>query len=111
MARRLLLAVILGLVVVPGPAGSLCGQETRTSSGVRLIGKVQKVDRRNSVIHVTYETGARQVLYDRSTRFTVLNQPGSLEAVKEGRPVICRGKLDWRNRLIASRVEVQEKDK
>ena len=109
MTRHLLFGVILGLIVVAGPSGRLCGQETRTSSGYRLEGKVQKVDRQKSIILVTYDKVTREVFYDESTRFTVHNQPGSLDAVKDGRPVICRGKFDWRNRLVALRVEVQEK--
>ena len=109
MTRNLLLAVTLGLLVAGGPAGLVRGQETRTSSGDRLEGRVQKVDRGSSTIVVVYEKVTREVVYDESTRFTVLNQPGSLDAVKEGFPVICRGKFDWRNRLMANRVEVQQK--
>jgi hypothetical protein len=111
MAKHLLFAVILGLAIVAGPAGPLSGQEMRASSGDRLEGKVQKVDRQKSLILVIYKNVTRQVLYDESTRFTVQNQPGSLDAVKDGRPVICRGKFDWRNRLVAYRVDVREMEK
>ncbi len=106
MTRYFVFALILGLAT-----GTAMGQESRSTSGDRIEGKVQKVDRDNSTIYVTYDSKTRQVLYDKTTRFTVLNQPGTLEAVKEGRPVICRGRFDWRNRLAASRVDVQEKGK
>jgi hypothetical protein len=105
------LTVILGVIVAAGSAGRLCGQEVRGASGDRLEGTVQKVDRENAIIFVAYDKVTREVHYDQATRFTVLNQPGSLAAVKEGRPVICRGKFDKRNRLAAFRVEVQEKEK
>ncbi len=111
MVTHLSFAFILGLALLATPALSLHAQETRTSSGDRLEGTVQKVDRGASVIVVTYGNVTRQVIYDQSTRFTVLNQPGSLDAVKPGRPVICRGKFDGTNRLVAFRVDVQEKDK
>ena len=111
MSNKLLFALIVGVVLAAGPSAGLRGQETRTSSGDRLEGKVQKVDREKSVIVVSYDKVTRQVLYDQSTRFTVLNQPGSLDAVKEGFPVICRGKFDRLDRLVAHRVEVQEKVK
>ena len=111
MARHPLFALMMGFVFVVGLPVTLCAQETRAESGDKLIGTVQKVDKQKGVIVVAYDKVTRQVIFNESTRFTVLNQPGSLEAVKEGRPVICRGRFDWRDRLVAYRVEVREKEK
>lgn len=109
MARHPLLTVMMGLAFIAGLPVTLRAQETRTESGDKLIGTVQRVDKQKGVIVVAYDKITRQVIYDKSTRFTVLNQPGSLEAVKEGRPVICRGRFDWRDRLVAYRIEVRDK--
>lgn len=111
MTRHLWFTVILGFIVVTGSTGRLNGQEVGGNSGDRLQGKVQNGDRENSIIVVTYEKVTREVHYDQSTRFIVLNQPRSLSAVKEGRPVICRGRFESRNRLAAFRVKVQEREK
>lgn len=110
MTKQMLCAVTLGLALLAGSSDPLRAQESRSSSGDRLEGTVQKVDRENSMIIVAYEKVTRKVLYNKSTRFTEFNQPGSLDAVKEGRAVICRGNFDWRNRLVAYRVEVQDKE-
>jgi hypothetical protein len=50
-----------------------------------------------------------QVIYNSKTKFSFRNAPSSLDEVKEGRSVICLGKLEGKTSLIATQVDVREK--
>jgi hypothetical protein len=49
----------------------------------------------------------RTVIYNSDTKFTKVNEPGSLDEVKEGVRVICVGKFDEKGRLAATTISVR----
>lgn len=74
----------------------------------RLEGLVHEVDKDKSTITLSTEQGGRRyVIYNANTRFTMRNEPASLDEVKEGRRLICVGKFDSEGRLTARRIEVR----
>lgn len=109
MTRKRLATVFLVVAALSGLVLSALAQEERSqTSQDRLTGKVQKIDKERSTIEVAFDNIQRQVVYNDQTRFTELNKPGSLDHVREGRLVICRGKFDGKNRLVAARIEVRD---
>ena len=76
----------------------------------RIDGVVQSIDKANSTMNVKdHKTQiVRVVVYSDATKYTKVNQPGSsLDDVKEGTRVICLGKYDEKQRLIAGRVDIR----
>ena len=112
MARNLVFTGMLVVVLLLfGFAGYTNWQGHHSDEhGDRVVGTVERVDLSEAAIQVTSNDGHQVVRFDASTRFTVHNEPSSVDAVQEGRKVICRGRFDWRHRMIASRVEVLERD-
>jgi len=75
----------------------------------RLEGRVQSVKKDTSTITIkTKENVLRIVVYSVDTKFTMRNQPGSLDQVKDNARVICLGKFDKDGRLMATRIDVRE---
>jgi hypothetical protein len=76
----------------------------------RLDGTVQMIDKDTKTVTVRLrgKTNQRQVVYSDDTKFTYRNKPGSLDDVKDGRRVICLGKLNDKNQLIATRIDVRD---
>ena len=54
------------------------------------------------------KTEQRQVMYDDKTAFTFRNKPAKVEEVKEGRRVIVLGKVNDKNVLVATRIDVRD---
>lgn len=76
----------------------------------RIDGVVQSVDKANSTINVTdHKTKiVRTVVFSDATKYTKVNQPGSaLDDLKVGTRVICLGKFDEKQRLVAGRVDIR----
>lgn len=112
MAMKAVMTIAAGLLLWTGPLACVRAQEEKLPNAtIRLTGTVEKVDKDRAVILVAFDQVRREIVYDDGTRFTMKNQPATPEAVKQGRQVICRGKYDWRKRLLATRVEVQAKEK
>ena len=111
MTAKILLAALVILVLAAIMSTPVLSQEERFPGGMdRLTGKVVNVDRSASIIRVAYNGVQREVVFNESTRFTLNNQRSSLDEVKEGRRVICRGRLDRKNRMVASLVVVRDDD-
>ena len=73
----------------------------------RVEGRVHMVDKATSTITVRKGTVNKLVVYSDQTKFTKQNKPASLEDVKEEVRVICVGKFDEKNRLVATHVDVR----
>lgn len=112
MARNLFFAGVLVVVLLLfGFVGYTNWQGHHSDEhGDRIAGMVEKVDKTGLTILVSSDNSRQEVRFDDSTRFTVHNEPASTDAVQAGRKVICRGRFDWRHRMIASRVEILERD-
>lgn len=102
---RLFLGIILGLslVMLVMAQAKKAAQPTED----RISGIVQMIDKKTSTITVRRDNIRRLVVYNENTKFTKVNEPGSLDEVKEGVRVICLGKFDEKARLIATRVDVR----
>ncbi len=70
-------------------------------------GRVHTIDKSTPTITGRAGNAERKVVYDENTKFTVLNNPGKLEDVKEGGRVICVGTFDDQARLAATRIDAR----
>jgi hypothetical protein len=108
----LILGIVLSLTLTTGTqAQEKQPQEkqpaTKPPKEDRLSGTIQMMDKNTSTITLRKDTVTRSVVYNQDTKFTKRNKPGSLDDVKEGRRVICMGKFDEKNRLVATRIDVR----
>jgi len=71
----------------------------------RLVGRIMSIDEDNSVIMIQVNNAPRTVVYNSKTKFTVMNNPGSLDELREGERVICLGEFDEKLRLVATRID------
>ena len=81
--------------------------EEGKASEARLEGRVMSIDEDNSAITIQVDNALRTVVYNRDTKFTVLNKPASLEDLREDERVICLGEFDEKLRLVASRIDAR----
>jgi hypothetical protein len=114
MRRRLFIAMGLSvgglltlLVVAPVVAQQ---KDEKSASEVRVEGNVHMIDIKTKTVTVrlTGKPDRREVVYSDTTAFTFRNKPSKLEEVKEGRRVICVGKLNDKNQLVAKQIEVRD---
>jgi hypothetical protein len=82
--------------------------EPKQDNEARLSGAIHMINKDASTITVRNGNMFRKVVYDNGTKFTFRNKSGSLNDVQEGVRVICLGKYDEKNRLLATRVDVRE---
>ena len=103
-------ALILGIVLSLTLTTGVRAQETKPAAKPkedRLSGTVQMIDKNTSTITLRKDNTTRSVVYNNDTKYTLHNKPSSLDQVKEGRKVICLGKFDEKNRLVATRIDVR----
>lgn len=115
MRRRVFIAIGLcvgvlmaGSVVVPLEAQKK--EEKPSASSDRVEGNVQSIDKATKTVAVRLrgKTTSQDVVFSDTTSFTFRNKPATLEEVKDGRHVICLGKLNDKNQLIATRIDVRD---
>lgn len=109
----LLLGTALTLPAAAGQAGQKEDAKAKTAAKAkedRLDGTVHMMDAKTRMITVRTrgKTEQRQVSYDDKTAFTFRNKAAKLEEVKEGRRVIVLGKVNDKNVLVASRIDVRD---
>ena len=122
MRRRLSVAVVvcLGICLAPLALAAATQQKEGKQAGKaapkvvkeeRVEGNVHMTDKATKTVTVTLrgKTSTRDVVYGDSTKFTFRNKPSSAEEVKDGRHVICLGKTNDKNQLIATRIDVRDK--
>ena len=86
-------------------------QEAKTKSVLkqsRLNGTIHSVSKDTSSFSMRRGTDERQVVYDQYTTITYQNKPSSADEIKEGRRVICLGKFNGKNQLVATRIDIRE---
>ena len=99
----LCLALVVSLAISPLTAADKPDRRDRLSGTIRMI----KKDSSEIVIRPRNSANQRTVVYTGDTKFTLRNKPSSMDEVKEGRRVICLGKMDDKNRLVATRIDVR----
>jgi hypothetical protein len=73
----------------------------------RLNATVHSLSKETSSFTVRRGTEDRQVVYSPQTTITSMNRPSSVDEIKEGRRVICLGKINGRNELVASQIDIR----
>ena len=97
------LAIALTLSAMP-----VAAQEKEKAD--RVEGNVQSIDKATNTVTVTLRGKGNtvQVVFSDKTHFTFRNKDSSVDEVKTGRHVICMGKLNDKNQLIATRIDVRD---
>jgi hypothetical protein len=111
IAMGLLLGTALTLpLAAAGQASQKEDEKAKAAGESRIDGTVHMIDSAAKTITVRLrgKTGERQVVYDDKTQFTFRNKPAKVEEVKEGRNVIVLGKMNDKNQLVATRIDVRD---
>lgn len=76
----------------------------------RVEGNVQSIDKATSTVSVTLrgKPNVVYVIFNDKTVFTFRNKAGSVADLKTGRHVICLGKLNDKNQLMAAQIDVRD---
>ena len=103
VAMGVCLAVALTLWAMPAAA-----QEKEKAD--RVEGNIQSLDKATSTVTVTLrgKPNTVQVIFSDKTVFTFRNKAGTVEDVKTGRHVICLGRLNDKNQLMATQIDVRD---
>jgi hypothetical protein len=106
VAMGLCLAFALTLSTMP-----VAAQDKKVAAKPeRVQGSVQSIDKATKTVTVRLrgKTNTVPVVFSDKTLFTFRNKAGSLDEVKEGRNVICLGRYNDKNQLIATRIDVRD---
>ena len=113
--RRLSIArvVCLGMWLFP-LTGTTAGQQKEgkdTAKLERVEGNVQQIDKSTKILTVTLrgKPVQRQVIYSDTTMITFRTKTATVDEVTDGRHVICLGKTNDKNQLVAERIDVRDK--
>jgi Cu/Ag efflux protein CusF len=111
IAMGLLLGTALTLPSAAGQASQKEDEKVKAAAGEsRIDGTVHMIDSaaKTITVRVRGKTEQRQVTYTDKTEFTFRNKPAKLEEVKEGRRVIVLGKVNDKNQVVATRIDVRD---
>ena len=113
VAMGLCLAIALTIFAMPVAAQEkpVAAQDKKVApKPVRVEGSVQSIDKATKTVSVRLrgKTNTVPVVFSDKTLFTFRNKPGTLDEVKDGRNVICLGRYDDKNQLIATRIDVRD---
>jgi hypothetical protein len=114
MGRRLFIAMGLFLgIALTLPALEARQKDTKSATAKqdRIDGIIQFIDTATKTVTVRLrdKQQQQQVIYDDKTAFTFRNKAAKVEEVKEGRRIIALGKINDKNQLIATRIDVRDK--
>jgi hypothetical protein len=109
MRHRLMVAMGFCLVIALALSAMPVAAQEKDKAD-RVEGTVQSVDTATKTVTVTLKakTNTVQVLFSDKTVFTFRNKDSSVGDVKAGRRVICLGKLNDKNQLMATRIDVRD---
>ena len=114
MRRRFFIAmgVFLGVALtLPALEARQKDSKTTAAKPDRIDGIIQFIDTPTKTVTVRLrdKQQQQQVIYDDKTAFTFRNKAATVDEVKEGRRIIALGKINDKNQLIATRVDVRDK--
>ena len=97
------LAIALALAVTPVTA-------QKKEKKDRVEGNVQSIDKATKTVTVTLRGKGNTVpvIFSDETTFTFRNKASTVDELKDGRHVICLGKLNDKGELIATRIDVRD---
>ena len=102
--KSTMLGISLGLLISLGVTIQAGAQEKKKET--RIEGRVQAMNKDKSEIVVQRATTFRTVTYNSATKWTKLNQPGSMDDIKEGYRVICVGTITDK-KFVASQCDAR----
>jgi aspartyl/asparaginyl-tRNA synthetase len=110
IAMGLLLGTALTVPSVAAGQASQKEEKLKAADQTRIDGTVHMIDSATKTITVRVrgKTDQRQVVYTDKTEITFRNKAAKLEEVKEGRRVIVLGKVNDKNQLVATRIDVRD---
>jgi hypothetical protein len=114
MRRRLFISLGLFLgIALTLPMLEARQKDTKgaTAKEDRIDGIIQFIDTATKTVTVRLrdKQQQQQVIYGDKTAFTFRNKAAKAEEVKEGRRIIALGKINDKNQLIATRIDVRDK--
>jgi hypothetical protein len=90
-------------------AQSLAQTEKDAGNPVRYSGSIKILNKDTKTITLQHETTVLVIKYTDQTKYTYRNQPGSIDDVKEGSPVIVLIDPAQKKDMVALRIDVREK--
>lgn len=112
MTRRLFVAMglCLGIALTLSAMPVAAQDKKRAPKSDRVEGNVQSIDKATKTVTVSLrgKTNTVQVVFSDKTKFTFRNKAASVDDVKDGRHVICLGRLNDKYQLIATRIDVRD---
>jgi hypothetical protein len=111
MKAKVLIAVLMGLCLVLTLSLPAAAQEKGAAKKDedRVSGTIQNMNKATMTLTVRTRDGImRPVVYSAETKITNNNKPGgSADEFKEGVRVICLGKYNDKNQLVATRIDIR----
>ena len=109
MRRQRSIAWYAGLILflILASITSAQDQKKLSTKEDRLSGTIHMIDKDTSSIVIRKGAVPYKVAYNAETKFTIQNQPGSIDDVIVGRQVICWGTVNNKKQLVATRVDVR----
>lgn len=114
--RRLLVALLAGIVILAGLASASFAQEkakkpkeakAASAKEFRWDGRILRFNKDNKTIDVERRSVTRTVIYGDSTKWTERNKPLDGPKLTDGVRVIVLGQLDDKGRVMAKRIDLR----
>lgn len=96
-------------LVLISTAQTLAQTEKAATDPARYSGTIKILNKDTKTITIQHETTVILVKYTDQTKYTYRNQPGSIDDVQEGRPVIVLIDPAQKKDMVAVRIDVREK--
>jgi hypothetical protein len=112
MKHRLTVIVAIcacAALVLISTASTLAQTDKAAGAPVRHSGIVKIINKEAKTISIQQDTAVIVIKYNDKTTYTYRNQPGSIDDVKEGRPVIVLIDPAQPKDLVALRIDLREK--
>ena len=107
MRKNRLLASFAGFVFLTLTVVLQAEDKKPSTKEDRLSGTVHMIDKDTASIVVRKGVVPYKVVYNGETKFTIQNQPGSIDDVIVGRRVIILGTFNDKTQFLATRVDVR----
>lgn len=99
--------VDLFLLLALASLASAQDQKKAFTKDDRLVGTIHMIDKDARSIIIRKGAVPYKVVYNAETKFTIQNQPGSINDMIVGRRAICRGTFNDKTQFVATRVDVR----
>ena len=110
IAAGILFGMLLSAPVSAAPQAGGTKAKSEKPKEQRIHGMVRLMDKDAHTITVRLrgEQIERTVIYNDSTKFTLLNKPAKLEDLKDRARVIVLGTMNEKGQMLASRIDIRD---